>query len=235
MRLDQPDISRTCVESELYESLLRLDGATVVELGCGKADHTRRIASAHPTASIIAAEVDRIQHAANIAAPAPPNMQFAEFGAESIPLPTATTDVVLMFKSLHHVPSASLDDALGEIARVLRPGGHAYVSEPIFAGAHNEMIRIFNDEQVVRQAAFDALRRSVEQGLFELEGEVFFQVPVRYRDFADFSARHFDVTHSVRHVSDAQREAVERLFDSHRAADGVSLTQRMRIDLLRKP
>ena len=44
MQLDQPEITRTCVESEIYESLLGLDGATIVELGCGKADHTRRIA-----------------------------------------------------------------------------------------------------------------------------------------------------------------------------------------------
>jgi len=223
MRLDDPATTRACPESEIYESLLTLDGATILELGCGKADHTRRIASSHPTASIVAAEVDRLQHAANVAAAAPPNMRFAEFGAEAITLDSATVDVVMMFKSLHHVPTAMLDDALGEIARVLRPGGRAYISEPIFAGPHNEMIRIFNDEQAVRQAAF------------ELEAEVFFLVPVKYKDFADFAARHFEVTHSVRRVTDAQRQAVERLFDSHRRDDGVKLTQRMRVDSLRKP
>lgn len=235
MQLEHPEITRTCVEREIYEKLLALDGATILELGCGKADHTRRIAAKYPTSTILATEVDRIQHAANLAAGAPANVAFADFGAESIPLASGSVDAVLMFKSLHHVPTASLDDALGEIARVLRPGGHAYISEPIFAGVHNEMIRIFNDEQMVRQAAFDALRRAVDRGLFELEDEVFFLVPVKYTDFADFSARHFDVTHSDRRVNDAQREAVERLFDSHRGADGVNLTQRMRVDLLRKP
>jgi len=235
MRLDDPATTRACPESEIYESLLTLDGATILELGCGKADHTRRIASSHPTASIVAAEVDRLQHAANVAAAAPPNMRFAEFGAEAIPLDSATVDVVMMFKSLHHVPTAMLDDALGEIARVLRPGGRAYISEPIFAGPHNEMIRIFNDEQAVRQAAFDAVRRAVDRGVFELEAEVFFLVPVKYKDFADFAARHFEVTHSVRRVTDAQRQAVERLFDSHRRDDSVKLTQRMRVDSLRKP
>src|SRR5689334_10117992 len=235
MRLDDPATTRACPESEIYESLLTLDGATILELGCGKADHTRRIASSHPTASIVAAEVDQLQHAANVAAAAPPNMRFAEFGAEAIPLESATVDVVMMFKSLHHVPTTRLDDALGEIARVLRRGGRAYISEPIFGGAHNEMIRIFNDEEVVRQAAFDALRRAVDHGLFELEAEVFFLVPVKYKDFGDFAARHFEVTHSVRRVTDAQRAAVERLFDSHRGPDGVKLAQRMRVDLLRKP
>lgn len=235
MQLDLPEITRTCVEREIYESLLQLDGTSIVELGCGKGDHTRRIALAHPAATIVAAEVDRIQHAANLAADTPPNVLFAEFGAEAMPLPGDSVDVVMMFKSLHHVPSAALDDALGEIARVLRPGGRAYISEPIFAGPHNEMVRIFNDEQAVRQAAFDALRRAVDRKLFELEAEVFFLAPVKYRDFADFAARHFEVTHSDRHVSDTQRHAVERLFDTHRGADGVHLAQRMRVDVLRKP
>jgi hypothetical protein len=36
-------------------------------------------------------------------------------------------------------------------------------------------------------------------------------------------------------VTDAQRRAVERLFDTHRGADGVHLAQRMRVDVLRKP
>lgn len=235
MQLDHPDITRTCAESEIYETLLALDGATILELGCGKADHTRRIALAHPTATIIAAEVDRIQHAANLAASVPSNMRFARFGAESIPFPAASIDVVLMFKSLHHVPVARLDDALNEIARVLSPGGHAYISEPIFAGALNEMTRIFNDEQAVRQAAFGALRDAVDRGLFELASEIFFLLPVKYKDFAEFAGRHFEVTHSERHITNAQRVAVERLFNSHLGPNGVNLTQQIRIDVVRKP
>ena len=122
MVLEHAHITRTCAESEIYEALLALDGATVLELGCGNADHTRRIALAHPTATLIASEVDRIQHAANLAASALSNVTFAEFGAESVPLPAASIDVVMMFKSLHHVPIALLEDALSEIARGLRPG-----------------------------------------------------------------------------------------------------------------
>ncbi|HQR12504.1 MAG TPA: class I SAM-dependent methyltransferase, partial [Casimicrobiaceae bacterium] len=209
MQLVHPDITRACAESEIYETLLALDGATILELGCGKADHTRRIAAAHPTATLIATEVDRIQHAINLAADVPSNMRFTDFGAEAIALPDASVDVVMMFKSLHHVPVARLDDALNEIARVLRPGGVAYISEPLFAGPLNEVIRIFNDEQAVREAAFDALCRAVACGKFELETEFFFLLPVKYGDFADFAKRHFEVTHSERHVTEAQRVATE--------------------------
>jgi len=235
MQLMHPNITRTCMESEVYESLLELDGANVLELGCGKADHTRNIAQAHPGASIIAAEVDRIQHAENLASARPANLAFAGFGAEAIPLADASIDVVMMFKSLHHVPLERLDDAFGAIHRVLKPGGHAYISEPIFAGELNELIRIFNDEEVVRKAAFDAMCRAVEKGLFELAGETFFLVMVQYRNFEEFDKKHFQVTHSVRNVSEAQRKAVERLFNTHLGPDGAKLTQQMRVDLLRKP
>jgi SAM-dependent methyltransferase len=233
MQLKHPDIARTCKESVVYEEMLRLDGAAVLELGCGKADHTRQIARAHPTATIVAAEVDARQHAKNLASERPGNMTFVDWGAQKIGLGDATVDVVMMFKSLHHVPAELLDTAFAEIRRVLKPGGLAYVSEPIFGGEFNELIRIFNDEEVVRQGAFDAVVRAVASGRFSLVKEEFFLVPVHYRDFAEFEKRHFIVTFAERNVTDEQAARVKTLFESHLGADGVRMTQQMRVDLLR--
>jgi len=234
MQLTHPNITRTCNESEIYESLLALDGASVLELGCGKAEHTRNIARAHPSATIVAAEVDRIQHARNLESERPANLSFADFGAQAIPLPDASIDVVMMFKSLHHVPLELHDQAFSEIHRVLKAGGCAYISEPVFAGELNEIMRIFNDEEFVRRAAFEALQRAVQKGLFELANETFFLVPSSYRDFAEFQKKHFQVTHSERNITEAQRNAVERLFNTHLGPDGVKLTQQIRVDLLRR-
>lgn len=239
MRITVPEYTRTCKEAEVYEALLRLDRATILELGCGPAVHTRNIAAAHPTARIIAAEVDTRQHAKNVAATdRPPNLEFADFGAQAIGLPDASVDVVMMFKSLHHVPLDLMDRAFDEIARVLKPGGHAYISEPVFGGAFNELIRVFNDEQVVREAAFAAVRRAVEPvgapARFALAREEFFLVPVHYRDFAEFERRHFVVTFAERNVTEAQAAEVKRRFDAHCGPDGVRLTQQMRVDLLQR-
>lgn len=234
MQLTNPDITRTCQESEIYESLLKLDRASVLELGCGKAEHTKTIARTHPGARIVAAEVDRLQHAKNLASERPPNLSFADFGAQAIPLEDASIDVLMMFKSLHHVPLPLQDQALREIHRVLKVGGFAYVSEPVFAGALNDIMRIFNDEEVVRRAAFETLQRAVEAKRFELITETFFLVPARYADFAEFEKKHFQVTHSERSVSEAQRAEVERLFNRHLGPEGVKLAQQIRVDLLRK-
>jgi ubiquinone/menaquinone biosynthesis C-methylase UbiE len=234
MQLVHPNITRTCKEAEIYESLLELDGSAILELGCGKADHTRNIAKAHPSARIVAAEVDRIQHAKNLASASPPNLAFADFGAESIPLGDGSIDLVMMFRSLHHVPLDRMDDAFREIHRVLRPGGHAYISEPVFAGAFNDLVRIYNDEELVRKAAFDAVCRAVDSGRFELVSETFFQTPLQYQSFAEFAKKHFEITHGVRNVTEEQSAAVERLFNTHLRPDGVKLAQQIRVDLLRK-
>lgn len=235
MQFIQPDITRTCKESEVYESLLALDRASILELGCGKAEHTKNIAKAHPAATIVAAEVDRVQHQKNLASEKPANLAFTDFGAQAIGLPDASVDIVMMFKSLHHVPLDLLDQALLEVKRVLKPGGHAYISEPLFAGRFNELIRIFNDEEVVRKAAFAAVCRAVETGTFELASETFFNVPVHYRDFAEFEKRHFVVTFAERNVTDEQAARVKQLFETYMGPDGVRLSQSIRVDLLRKP
>ena len=60
--------NRRCDEAEIYNDLLVLDGATIIELGwgCGCAEHTRAIASGGPGRRVIAFEVDRIQHRKNL-------------------------------------------------------------------------------------------------------------------------------------------------------------------------
>ena len=48
-------------------------------------------------------------------------------GAQAIDLPADSIDLVIMLKSLHHVPTELMDRALAEIHRVLKPGGLAYL------------------------------------------------------------------------------------------------------------
>lgn len=235
LRLDQQDGGPVSVESTIYESLLHFDDADVLELGCGKAEHTRAIAGRHPRARIMALEVDPIQHRRNLESPAPEGVRFAAGPAERIPVADASFDLVLMFKSLHHVPIASLDDALVEISRVLRPGGLVYLSEPVFAGELNEVIRVFHDEQLVRRAAFDAIRRAVASGVLTSVGQRFFRVPSHYRDFDDFTARMIGVTHTRHRLDPTQWREVRTRFARHMTADGAHFRMPMRVDLLRRP
>lgn len=235
MQLAQASIARVCDDRVIYESLIDLDGKCIVELGCGTAVNTRALATGGRERTVIAFEIDAIQHARNMAAARPPNLEFRYGGAEAIACPAAGVDVVFMFKSLHHVPGPALQDALAEIHRVLRPGGYLYVSEPIFAGAFNDILQLFHHEQRVRQAAFDALCRVVDAGLFELAAEEFFLAPANYRDFADFEQRVIKVTHTAHCLTPAVLAAVRKRFADHCGADGARFAAPMRVDLLRKP
>lgn len=235
MRLRHPDTTTVCPERDVYRELLPLADARVAELGCGRAELTRAIAEEFPTAQIVALEVDTIQHARNLAITDLPNVRFVAGGAEAIPLDDDSVDLVLMFKSLHHVPTDLLDAALEEVRRVLVPGGLAYISEPVFAGEYNEIMRIFHDEERVRAAAFSAVSRSVESGALEFVTERFFNAPLRFDDFAHFQERVLGVTHTQHRLSESQLSAVRERFTRHVTPQGARFLQPMRVDLLRKP
>ena len=235
MQLMRSDVERICAEWQIYEPLLGLNGASILELGCGKAELTRRIATAGPDRRVLALEVDEIQHALNRRIGDLPNVQFRLGGAEAIPAADASMDVVLLFKSLHHVPVDLMPRALEEIRRVLRPGGLAYVSEPVFAGAFNDILRLFHDESRVRLAAFQAVESAIASGRFELVEEVFFLAPQRFADFAAFERDVIGVTHTRHRLTPEVHAEVQRRFGTHLAADGVTFHAPMRVDLLRRP
>ena len=220
-------------ELNLLAELVPLAGLQVIELGCGSARLARDLLARHPDARVTGLEVDAIQHARNLAAPAE-RLSFIAAGAEAIPLPEAQFDLALMLKSLHHVPLALMDQARLEVRRVLRTGGHLYVSEPVYAGALNQITRLYNDEGAVRAAAQAALDRALASGQWEAAAERHFAVPVRYADFADFERRMLDVTYAERHLDDDLREQVRARFAAHVGPEGAHFQRPMHVRLLRK-
>lgn len=222
-------------EVKLMLDTLPFAGARVLELGCGRAEKTRTLAETGRPQEILALEVDAIQHAKNLQIADLPTVKFAQGGAEAIPAPDASCDIVIMFKSLHHVPVAHMDKALDEIARVLKPGGLAWISEPVYAGELNGIMRLFHDEQRVREEAFAAVCRAVERGPLQLKEERFFNTRSQFDDFAQFDARMIRVTHSNHQLSPALYAEVREKFEAHLTPQGVTFINPQRVDLLQKP
>jgi len=232
MEFTKSPIEHNCQEDEIYESVLSLDNKHILELGCGKAYLTRRIATAGVGRAMVAMEVDKIQHEKNLEIDDLPNVKFTLAGGEDIPEDDETFDVVFMFKSLHHVPLESMDDTLKEIHRVLKPGGIAYLSEPVFDGDFNEIIRLFHDEEIVRKAAFNAVKKSVDNGQFKLRDQIFFNAPRHYENFEDFENRLIKVTHTDLNLSEELLERVHQQFSKHMTDNGADFLTPGRIDLL---
>jgi SAM-dependent methyltransferase len=220
-------------ELEVLADLLPLAGQRIVELGCGAAQLSRALLARHADSRVIALEVDERQHAKNLAAPQA-GLDFVAAGAQAIPCPDASFDLALMLKSLHHVPLLLLAQALGEVARVLRPGGHLYVSEPVYGGAFNEVIRVFNDEGVVRAAAQAALDEALRSGAWVQVAECRFEMPVRFRDFADFEQRMMRPTFADHRIDDDKLAAARAAFEPHVGPDGARFTRPMHVRLLRR-
>jgi ubiquinone/menaquinone biosynthesis C-methylase UbiE len=235
MKIAVEQIEVNCPEAEIYDRLLALDGKHILELGCGSAEITRNIASAGAERKITALEVDEIAHGKNLQISDLPNVSFALAGAQDIPLEDAAVDVVFMFKSLHHVPLDLMAPAMREIRRVLKPGGLAYISEPVFAGAFNEILRLFHDESKVREAAFNTVKRAVDEGLFNLVEETFFNSPMKFESFADFENRILKVTHTHHKLSDEVYDLVKQRFEKHLGDDGAHFQMPIRVDLLQRP
>ncbi len=232
MKISDPDAHLVANEGELLHEMLHLRGAAVLELGCGKAEKTRIVAQ--QAATVLALEVDAAQLAKNLAITDLPNVRFGHGGAEEIPAADANFDIVLMFKSLHHVPVELMDSVSPEIRRVLKPGGMAYISEPVYAGNFNEILKLFHDEKAVREAAFAAEQQAVASRLFELVQQKFFLQPMHFADFAQFEQQVLKVTHTEHRLNADTYEKVRAKFNAHMTRDGADFLTPMRSDLLKK-
>lgn len=221
-------------ELDLLADLVPLNGQRIIELGCGNARLARALLQRHAGSQLVGLEVDAVQHAKNIANPQE-RLLFMAGSAEAIPFPDTSFDGAMMLKSLHHVPLDGMDQALAEVARVLKPGGWFYVSEPIFGGALNEIVRLYNDENTVRRAAQAALDRALAAGRFwEFAAERRFAQPAHFRDWTEFEQRMLYPSFADHFITPALAERVRAAFMSHMTADGAHFVRPMHVRVLRR-
>ncbi len=221
-------------ELDLLAELVPLQAQNIIELGCGNAKLARTLLERWPQCRVTGLEVDAVQHAKNLASPQA-GLSFVAAGAQAVPFADASFDLALMLKSLHHVPMASMDAALAEVARVLRPGGCLYVSEPIYGGALNALVRLYNDEGVVRPAAQAALDRALDSGVqWEALAERRFAQPVHFASFDDFAQRMMYPSFADHRIDDDLLARARAAYAPHQGADGASLVRPLHVRVLRR-
>lgn len=229
----QPPLPVIENELDLLADLLPLAGSRIIELGCGAAKLARTLLARFPDCQLTGVEIDARQHAKNLGAPQE-RLTFVSGVAQDIPCGDGAFDLALMLKSLHHVPVAASAQALAEVARVLRPGGHLYISEPVFGGALNHITRLYNDEEVVRNAAQAAIDAALTTGTWTQVHERHFAVPSRFADFAAFEQRMIRQTYADHQLSAATMAEVQKRFEANCSADGAVFEQPMHVRLLRR-
>jgi hypothetical protein len=105
----------------------------------------------------------------------------------------------------------------------------------VYAGDFNEVLRLFHDEKVMREAAFAAMQRAVESGLLQLVGQHFFNTRNHFDSFDEFENRIIKVTHTQHSLSPDLLAAVREKFMRSMTPNGADFLTPIRVDLLRKP
>jgi hypothetical protein len=94
---------------------------------------------------------------------------------------------------------------------------------------------LFHNEQKVREIAFNTVKRTVNEGLFTLVGQTFFNSPTRFENFAEFENRIINATHNQHALDEELFQRVKQRFEAHLGDDGAHFWSPVRIDLLQKP
>ncbi len=234
MQLKTDNEQITCTESDIYNSVLNLDNNYILDLGCGAGRHSFDLALGGENRVVLGLEVDEVQHQKNLEEETPDNLTFGLGGAQNIPADDNTFDVVMMFKSLHHVPLGLMSVAMSEVHRVLKPGGFAYISEPVFDGNFNEVLQIFHNEERVREAAFEAVKTAVEMNDFTSLNQIFFNTYGHYANFDEFEKYVINATYRDGRPSSDILAKTKAKFEEYMQDDGAHFLSPNRVDLLQK-
>lgn len=108
---------------QLVADLPRLPHPCCLDLACGTGDLSRLLAGRYPRGCVIGLDLTRAMLALAAARGGPTHLNYLQGDMHALPLASASCDLVTGGYALRNAPD--LDRALAEIARVLRPGGHA--------------------------------------------------------------------------------------------------------------
>lgn len=220
---------------EMLDRLARPTGKDVIDVGCGGGALVRELAARG--ARVVGVEISEDQLAAARAQDDGHGARYVIGEGQRLPLDDASADVVVFMRTLHHVPSADLPDALREASRVVRADGLVYVAEPRAEGDFYELVSLVEDEFEVRRAAQQALARAPAAGL-ERATTVDYDVRVCIRDLAMLRARFVSVDPERAAAFDARRaelaEAFARLGEPGTRPGERCFLQPMRADVLRQ-
>lgn len=139
-----------------------LAGARVLEVGCGRGVGIEILFSLD-AAEVIGFDLDpkMIALAQKRIARYGNRVQVFVGDAEKVDLPDASFDAVVDFGILHHVPGWK--KALGEIARLLKPGGCFYFEDIFRRFIHLPLVRALTDHPLDTQYTGEEFRTGMER------------------------------------------------------------------------
>ena len=155
------------VHAEIIKQLLRVGPqdpqCCIIDVGCGTGRLLRAIAPYWPQAQLFG--VDPAKQMLAEAHRLNPKVNFVRAPAEFLPFPDQTADMVLSSISFHHW--ADQQRGIGEVARVLRPGGWFCLADHTFLPARwfGDKVRSDKDIYSLMNAAGLTVRQHQRMGI----------------------------------------------------------------------
>lgn len=142
---------------DIAKAVSRPDGTTaaglkLLDFGAGTGNSVPFVTKHFPTASLTC--LDLSQRSLDLAEKRfPGQAAYVRFGGDSIPFDDDHFDIAFAMCVFHHIDHSQHVQTLGELRRVIRPGGHLFVFE------HNPLNPL--TVRVVNQCPFDANARLI--------------------------------------------------------------------------
>lgn len=218
---------------EVINALLDVAGKRVLDIGCGNGHIARLITKLGGRVTGIDPGEKQLERARD-AAPAG-DETYVDGVAEDLPFDDGSVDIVVFFNSLHHITVENMASGLAEAARVLKPGGTVFITEPLARGQLFEMQKPYNDETEVRARALAAIRDAGAHGLRQA-GESFYTRNTVHESFEALRDMTTAVNPARRAKIDAMESELRANFDrlGDKRPDGYHFAQEIRVNLLEK-
>jgi SAM-dependent methyltransferase len=205
-----------------------LDGATLLEIGCGRgritadlAGHARRVVAIDPDAAALATARQTIPAS---------HVEFICTSDHHLDLPTASFDFAIYSLSLHHIPISAMSESLSQAGTLLKPGGSMIVIEPGDKGSLIEAEERFGvgcgDERQAKAAALQAIHGLSDWHIARL---VCFQTLFHFDDELDFLT---NLQPDYLGKSGKWRQEVSRFLAGYQEAQQITLEAERRMWIL---
>lgn len=232
----ESDVLIEFAESPLavFRDTVDVDGQVLVDVGCGMGANA--VALDGLGATVTGIEIDEARIAAAKARHSETGVSFRLGRAEDLPVDDRSVDVLAYFNSFHHVPAPSHAAAFMEMTRVLKPGGVAYIQEPVAQGAYYQVMKIIDDEALVYEGVERQLRDGLDGLPISVSKRVRFKIMHQFTGIDEMKASILRVDPRRQVAFDQREKEFLHLFDEHadQTGGGFCFDHHYRVTVLQR-